>query len=390
MKYLALVSSLGLLFGSACSDDDSFHVDNNTVVRFEDPVFEKQCLLDFDRNGDGVLTVGEISSVQHLDVNTAEIRSLTGIEYFVGLKELVCIPQDSATERGMLEKLNVSRNPELIWLNCCRNRLQRLNMSRNAKLERLYCRENELEELILRNPELVDVDCSNNRLQLLDIRQCSAGIAYCSCAGNPSGMRIRMLWQQAPDFRIDPTVDLYDKQIDGDKILTFADPEFERQVIASSSESVYKGIDFNGDGKVSRNEAAHIKSRYFVCDKISSFEDIRYLCNLNTCYLIVEDRSTCRLRTLDGIYDFPAPGYLSVEDLPITSIDAAKFRNVEILNIFGTDIESLDLSGVSSLKRVDCYRCPAMKEIWLKNRAQEKTLFVTCDEHIRIRYKEDD
>lgn len=137
------------------------------------------------------------------------------------------------------------------------------------------------------------------------------------------GMKLRLMWYQALSFMLDPVADIYDKQIDCDRILTFADPGFERQVIACNNASFYDGIDFNADGKGSRNEVAYVRSIELVCDGIASPEDLRYLCNLNNCTLCVENLENFRLRTLDGIYDVPGPWSLTIVDLPITDIDAA-------------------------------------------------------------------
>lgn len=93
MRNFTLCCLLGLLFGFSCPDDkETFTVDKNTVVRFDDPVFESKCLLDYDQNGDGVITAGEISHVTALSIDTKNIRSLGGIEYFTNLEQLVCTP----------------------------------------------------------------------------------------------------------------------------------------------------------------------------------------------------------------------------------------------------------------------------------------------------------
>lgn len=390
MKNLALFCSLGLLLCAACSkDEEPFIIDENTVVRFDDPAFEAQCLLNYDDDNDHVLTVRDITFVRVLSVDTREIASLGGIEYFINLEQLICVPYGSDNpEPGLLERLDVSRNRNLRLLSCAKNRLKRLDVSRNRELEQLYCSGNQLEVLVLKSPVLYNVDCSDNRLKQLDLRSCSSALRQCFCKGNPRGMKLRLMWYQAPYFRYDPTVDIYDKRIDGDKILTFADPEFERQVIVSKSESSYYGIDFNGDGKVSRNEAAYIRDQDFLCDGITSLRDMRYLCNLTSCTLRAGDPATCRLRSLDGIYDLPEINALRIVDLPITTLNTAKFKELRSLDITGTNLESLDLSRVTWVGVVLCDQCMSLKEIWLKNRDQLRALYVYCDDHTRIRYRE--
>lgn len=390
MKNLSLFCCLGLLLCGACAESkEAFVPDDDTIVRFEDPFFEAECLAQCDRDGDGVLRVGEVSSVEWLAVDTRKIRSLGGIEYFVNLRQLSCEPiHADPAESGRLERLDVSRNGKLESLQCRKNRLGQLDVSRNKRLTDLWCSGNSLERLVLNNPELTLIDCASNRLSRLDIRSCSLQILMCDCAGNPPGMELRMLWNQTPILTIDPTRDIYDVQIDGDKILTFGDSEFERQLIAGSSETMYVGVDTDRDGKVSRHEAACVKTHDFVCDRIASFADMRYLCNLITCRLSVENRDACRLRTLDaGIYGHPRLLMLEVNDLPLTSLDVAKFETLEVLGITGTDIESLDVSGAANLKTLNCSNCPKLKEIRVLNQIQRDELDIRCDEHTEIKLK---
>lgn len=92
MKKISLFCMLGLLLGVSCSEEKVKPpaMTDDTVAVFGDDAFGAFCLRTYDRNGDGVLTVGEIKNVVSLDFDDKDIRSLDGIEYFTGLQSLYC------------------------------------------------------------------------------------------------------------------------------------------------------------------------------------------------------------------------------------------------------------------------------------------------------------
>lgn len=101
---------LGLLLGVSCSKEKVKPpaMTDDTVAVFGDDAFGAFCLRTYDRNGDGVLTVGEIKNVVSLDFDDKDIRSLDGIEYFTGLQSLYC----NQSAGGNLVRLDVSRNAD--------------------------------------------------------------------------------------------------------------------------------------------------------------------------------------------------------------------------------------------------------------------------------------
>ena len=101
MKKISLFCMLGLLLGVSCSKEKVKPpaMTDDTVAVFGDDAFGAFCLRTYDRNGDGVLTVGEIKNVVSLDFDDKDIRSLDGIEYFTGLQSLYC-NQSAGGESG--------------------------------------------------------------------------------------------------------------------------------------------------------------------------------------------------------------------------------------------------------------------------------------------------
>lgn len=77
---------------------------------FPDEVFREYLKDNFDKDGDGNFSQGEIDSVTSIDVNGKhEIKSLVGISHFSSLKSLNC-------KWVALTSLDVSQNPNFRWM----------------------------------------------------------------------------------------------------------------------------------------------------------------------------------------------------------------------------------------------------------------------------------
>lgn len=370
---------------AGCAKEEWEGYDNETIVRFDDPVFEAQCLSDFDKDGDGVLRVKDLSFVKELIVDTREVRSLGGIEYFVNLEWLDCYPF-AETDPGVLERLDVSRNQSLIWLRCVRNPLKRLDVSQNKSLEHLWCWQNQLEELIMsNNPKLVVIECGNNKLSRLDIRHCSEEILQCICLGNLPGLRLDMTWRQVPVLKTDLVCDI---RIEGNRIISFADPAFEQELLTSTSQEYYDGLDYDGDARISLHEAASVMTRTFSCDGVTSLSDMRYMYRLGRCTLQVDNREACPLRKIDGLSENKNLFELSVLNLPVTSINMACLPILRRLRLENTDIESLDISSCTTLEDLYCLNSPALKEVWVGRGQEDRMRLIMLDAHTVIKYKD--
>ena len=144
-------------------------------VTFADPNFESYCLSNFDTDSDGRISVEEAAVVTTIDVNTDNIESLGGIEWFTGLIRLECCGTMAGnypnyTFNGKLTSLDVSNSVNLTYLNCGANQLTTLDVSNNVNLTTLFCRYNKLTALDVRgNSKINDLQCSFNQLATLDI-----------------------------------------------------------------------------------------------------------------------------------------------------------------------------------------------------------------------------
>ena len=127
----------------------------------------------------------DVENITELDVSERDIKDMHGIEYFTGLKTLMCYANE-------IEELDLSHNTELEVLDCSLNlNLKSLDVSNNTNLKNLDCSYSSVEELNLENNLLLEkldtcqmkltsldvtknknlkrLDCSRNRLTELDL-----------------------------------------------------------------------------------------------------------------------------------------------------------------------------------------------------------------------------
>ena len=162
--------------------------------------FEKKLLaLGIDSGlADGYVLTGSISSLTSLDVSSASIKDLTGIQDFTNIISLKCnnntlINLDVSKNIALtsldcnynkLTTLDVSNNTALTTLNCYSNQLTTLDVSKNTALTSLDCSVNELTTLdVSKNTALTGLKCSNNQLTTLDVSKNTA-LTYLNCYYN--------------------------------------------------------------------------------------------------------------------------------------------------------------------------------------------------------------
>ena len=178
---------------------------NINSTNFPDDNF-RNFVLEQDYGKDGVLTGDEIKNITSIRVESKNISSLKGIEYFTALKELECnsnpLTYLDVSNNYALEKLeclnhqlttmdlskntalkelrcsggknqtslDVSKNTALEYLWCGHDNLTSLDVSKNTALKELICYYNQLTTLdVSKNLTLKRLDCSNNQLSSLDV-----------------------------------------------------------------------------------------------------------------------------------------------------------------------------------------------------------------------------
>jgi hypothetical protein len=153
------------------------------------------------RTDGSIITAGDtvvLAKIEYLNVSNMNIRDLAGLDFFAGLKRLLCfsntlasldISRNTALEyvicfSNQLSKFDVSKNTSLQNLDCSRNQLSELDVSNNAALESLNCSNNQLAVLdVSYNAVLLDLLCNQNNLFVLDISK-NAALEYFNCGNN--------------------------------------------------------------------------------------------------------------------------------------------------------------------------------------------------------------
>ena len=162
---------------SAFAATDSYgpvYLDDRIVP---DDTFREYLLKQFDKDHNGTLYPAERYAVTEIDVNSKNITSLKGIEFFPNLKKLNC-------GHNRLTSLDVSKNTVLQELVCWENQLTSLDVSQNTALQKLVCWENQLTSLdVSQNTALQELSCFYNRLTSLDVSK-NTELTYLNCSYN--------------------------------------------------------------------------------------------------------------------------------------------------------------------------------------------------------------
>ncbi len=184
-------------------------------VDLPDGPFRDWILWRYDADQDGRLSTQEALYIYEIELNTDEIRSLSGIEQFPELTKISAEGTRSGdTWFGQLAALNLSGNPKLqnlyvphnriaaldlsptpllvqcevymnaltdldvsmlkrvVLMNVGHNELTRLDVRGLDALDELHCEEGPIRELLLDNKSLRYIDCHDTKVETLDLSKC--------------------------------------------------------------------------------------------------------------------------------------------------------------------------------------------------------------------------
>ncbi|MAZ36038.1 MAG: hypothetical protein CL842_01120 [Crocinitomicaceae bacterium] len=111
----------------------------------------------------GTIPTANIRTIQQLQIDNKNIRSLIGIEDFSSLTLLNCYD-------NLLTSLDVTRNASLSILDCSNNQLTSIDVTGNRALDVFNCLDNKLVSLnVSNNNVLTHLDCRNNQLASIDV-----------------------------------------------------------------------------------------------------------------------------------------------------------------------------------------------------------------------------
>lgn len=128
-------------------------------VNFPDAEFRNWLARNCKWANDGLLTEKEIEEVTSLDISRPFVKSLKGIEYLRNLTSLKAADCD-------LNKVDVSKNTKLVYLDLSQNQLASIDLSKNTELQEVYLARNLLTSLDLTGlKKLAYVYCYQNRIK---------------------------------------------------------------------------------------------------------------------------------------------------------------------------------------------------------------------------------
>ncbi|MBR4342360.1 MAG: leucine-rich repeat domain-containing protein [Lachnospiraceae bacterium] len=310
--------------GTGVKADNSYDVRDIVAINadnFPDDIFRNYVSENFDSDGDGYLSQGEIAGVTYIDISYSDCESLKGIEFLSSLENLFCSSNKITT-------LDISRNIKLTYLDCSWNQITTLDISSNSELTYLNCYGNQMITLDLSAcSELRELYCGNNQITTLDISECSE-LTQLYCGTNQL---------EALDITGCPKLTGLGC---GDNQITALD-------ISACSEltQLYCGTN--------RLKALDIT----VCPKLTGLgcegNQITTL-DISRCSELKElICGTNRLEALD-ITGCPKLTYLGCGDNQITALDITACPELTTLYCNWNQITTLDLTSCTKLERLEC------------------------------------
>lgn len=173
----------------------------DVLASMSDPVFRTYCER-FDADKDGKLSPAEAAAVTEISVPGMGIKNMDGLEYFTGLKKLICNNNQIASlsvihnveltdlvcnDNGMTE-IDIQYGDgglKLVNLDCQNNKLTKLSVASCISLEKLNCQNNELREINFNSARsLQSVNCMNNKLEYIWWFERSTELKQFTCSNN--------------------------------------------------------------------------------------------------------------------------------------------------------------------------------------------------------------
>ena len=292
-------------------------------VAFADANFKAYCVENFDRDGDGEISLEEAQAVTTINVNTENIASLKGIEQFENLQNLTCTPNFKKSSSGsngwhlynsngeevigLLTTLDLSKNTKLKTLNCDGNQLTSLDVSGATALNTLYCYFNQLSSLdVSHNTTLRTLYCYYNRLTTLDV------------SSNPA---LTLLWCESNQ-------------------LTSLDVSHNtalKELLCYSNQLT--SLDVSGNPALTDLDCHFNQLTSLDVSHNTALKELR-------CY-------SNQLTSLD-VSGNPSLTRLECDDNQITSLDVSSNTALESLSCDGNQLPSLDLSQNTALTYLSC------------------------------------
>jgi hypothetical protein len=326
-------------------------------IVFEDENFKAYCVQNFDKDGDGEVSYNEAHAVTRINVLTTNISSLSGIEHFSNLTDLFCSgggsnwneQSMSLIGNGLLTSLDVSKNKELLTLDCSGNKLETINLSGCSSLQYLSCSVNHFSTLdISQNEALLTLDCSDNKLTaiylngclLLQSLSCHANqLTSLDVSNNKALTQLLCMSNQLSSLDVRNNTVLTNLQCNSNQLTSLDLRNNEALTLLNCSINQLTYLD------VSNNTALS----YLRCNS----NQLTYLDVSNNKALDYLDCSSNQLTSLEVSNNKALTG-LECFSNQLTTLDVSNNTELKLLKCSENQLATLDISGCSAMRRLWC------------------------------------
>ena len=328
---------------------------NMNYIEIKDEAFLAYLLEHFDTDHDQKMSEMEIKNITAMDCSNLDIELLDGLNLFTNLTSLTCsgnkltsIDLSTLTklvtlicDNNQLSQLNISQNTALQTLDCSHNALVALGTSANRELQTLICTDNKLTGFNLdANTKLETLLCQNNSLvRWIDVSN-SLLLHTLNCQNNPQLLRVNL--------RVGQTIE--NLLIDNSTTIGYVGDDVRPINILDSKFFAYliENFDSNGDGVITRDEAAAALSIDCSGLGISSLSGIEYFTNLTSLncsnnqltYLLIDELTDLEL--------------LDCSDNQLTSLEVSSLKKLGSIYCRRNKITALDVMFNPELVYIDC------------------------------------
>ncbi len=274
-------------------------------IKFKDDQFKKALLTNYkiNINNDGEIDQKEASGFNgKLDVESCNIKDLSGIEYFTSIIGLNC--------RGNnLKSIDLSNNKSLEELDCANNQLTNLNVSSCTSITELDCSNNQLTNLNVSGCKSLNLlRCNENVISKLDLSS-NTGLEYLFCNDN-----------KLADLDISNTTALIGLYCENNLLKT----------LDTKDNTVLENLDCRNNQLSVLDVRKSTKLDYFYCNENN-------LTTLDVSQNITMSHFECSFNELK-------------------SLDVSQCQNLKILHCNSNQIETLVLRYEGALEELSCYR----------------------------------
>lgn len=327
-------------------------------------IFGNQMVID--TNGDGEIQQSEAQLIPNLNLSSANITSLEGLQYFTNLQSLRCddnsltsIDVTSLTQlaglscrNNQLTSLNVVGLANMTFLEVPFNQLTSIDLTGLVALQWLVCKDNHLSSL---NPiaftSLAHIDCANNQITSLNV-SAFPNLTRLYCSNNQlttldlNGLthlvELNCNTNQLTALDVTQSVDITDINCSGNLITTLN--------INGLSHLINLYCDNNQ--LTTLNTTGLINLNFLGCSSNNlTTLDVTDLTSLISLYCMSNQLNTINLNGLSSLYNL----YCQNNQFTSLNLSGLGLASLHSLHCYNNNLTNLNVDGLTSLDQIYCW-----------------------------------